>query len=322
MVTAIYDNHPQCRLLQGSLSNFRGLETRTSHLTEIAYRWCAVLCENDELVSRDKLLFLSLEIGFRHLNPSNRQIEAKLTHMPHHEQMANIVFGSSDGDVIADLLLAWTSRSSHHMQYQPINMYTERLIGLYNLRSFSSRLRRVVIRSVELIGHRGFLRVGVEQFVGLLNNLCVGIEDMDDKVRWAEYLLDTVQSCAEPQHLSHGYWEFLAEFAPSMQYEPQLGTHYSDVMNSLEEAEEWGKLECWLGVIWVVWPPEVQSVLTEEDLTRVTLALVCRRPNALRKLEQWAERWSAENGQGMRESFQRFHQNAQYVSWFYDHWVC
>ena len=107
-----------------------------------------------------------------------------------------------------------------------------------------------------------------------------------------------------------------------MRYEPQLGTHYSDVMNSLEEAEEWGKLECWLGGIWVVWPPEVQSVLTEEDLTRVTLALVCRRPNALRKLEQWAERWSAENSQGMRESFQRFHQNAQYVSWFYDHWVC
>ena len=99
--------------------------------------------------------------------------------------MANIVFGSSDGDVIADLLLAWASRSSHHMQYQPINVYTERLIGLYNLRPFSSRLRRVVIRSVELIGHRGFLRVGVEQFVGLLNNLCVGIEDMDDKVRWA-----------------------------------------------------------------------------------------------------------------------------------------
>ena len=75
-------------------------------------------------------------------------------------------------------------------------------------------------------------------------------------------------------------------------------------MESLERDQEWGKLERWMGIIWMVWPPETGST-TEEEVRRVTLSLFCQRPGAIQKLERWMERWSARSGKAVSESFRR-----------------
>ena len=75
-------------------------------------------------------------------------------------------------------------------------------------------------------------------------------------------------------------------------------------MESLEGDQEWGKLECWMGIVWMVWPPETGST-TEEDVLRVTLLLFCQRPGAIQKLERWMERWSGRSGKDVSESFRR-----------------
>ena len=58
-------------------------------------------------------------------------------------------------------------------------------------------------------------------------------------------------------------------------YSPQITT-------LLTEAQEWNKLECWVGVVWMAWPPGT----TEEDLDRSMVLLFRQRPGALQKLEQ------------------------------------
>ena len=80
-------------------------------------------------------------------------------------------------------------------------------------------------------------------------------------------------------------------------YSPQITT-------SLTEAQEWDKLECWMGTVWVAWPPEADGI-KEEDLSRTMLLLFRQRPGAAQKLEQWMERWSQQHGEDIPESFQQ-----------------
>jgi len=60
----------------------------------------------------------------------------------------------------------------------PDHACVERFVCLHNLVSFSSRLRGLVIRSIELVGYEGFEGVGIERLVELLNRLHVAVEDM------------------------------------------------------------------------------------------------------------------------------------------------
>jgi hypothetical protein len=111
---------------------------------------------------------------------SAKYIEAVLTHTEHHRGLVDVVFQSQESEVIADLLHAWTTESmSHDPAYTLLGFCAEHLVGLHDLVPFSPRLRRLVIRSVELIGYKGFEGVGVERFIGLLNHLHVTVEDMD-----------------------------------------------------------------------------------------------------------------------------------------------
>jgi len=165
------------------------------------------------------------------------------------------------------------------------------LIHFHNLQPFSSRLRQLVIRSIELIGYQGFEQVAVGEFVRLLNDVCVGVEDMDSKDRWGRLLMDTIQSSEGIQYLSYPYWKLLVEFAVS---EPQMlvdSTYNPSVITSLEDAKEWDKLECWMGVVWILWPPEDGETVVG-DLEHTMQLLSCQWPGAIQKLEQWMEQWS------------------------------
>ena len=260
----------------------------------------------------ENLLFTCLEIGFRHLDPQSPFIGARLSHTEHHRGLVDVVFKGQETEAIADLLHAWTTRDdSSEPAYALLDLCTGHLVGLHNLVPFSSRLRRLVIRSVELIGYGGFEGVEVERFIQLLNHLRVTVKDMDRNHVWTRLLLDILKSSEGAQQLSHWYWELLVELAilvspwlkGKIAYSPEITT-------SLVGAEEWSRLECWMGTVWLLWPPGADG-MTEEDLDRPMLLLFRHRPGAIQKLEGWMERWSKECGEDVPESFQRICEQAR-----------
>ena len=124
------------------------LETRPVCLTGIAYDWCSMIYKNRQSPGDwEGLLFVSLEIGFRHLDFQDPDIRVNLANIKHHPELVDVVFKSRESEVIADLLQAWTCCSAHAL----ISLCARPHVGLYNLVPFSSRLRRLVIRSIELI---------------------------------------------------------------------------------------------------------------------------------------------------------------------------
>ena len=164
-----------------TLSNLIRFENH--YLAGMAYEWCSLICENGQgLKDRE-----SLDIGFRRIDLAHQRVEGlRLDRTEHHRRLADVVLGSGDSEAIADLLHAWTLDGRC---YKPTRMllgtFTGHLVDLHNRVSFSSRLRRLVIRSVEVIGYKGFEGGGVERFIGLLDNLHFTVEDIDKKFKWA-----------------------------------------------------------------------------------------------------------------------------------------
>jgi hypothetical protein len=278
------------------LRDLAKLENRPKHLTKITYEWCSAICENRErLGDWESLLLVCLEIGFRHLSPQHRFTEVTLVHTEHHRWLIDVAFKSQESEVIADLLHAWTTGGrSHAPARESLSLCVGHLVGLHDLVPFSPRLWRLVIRSIEVIGYKGFEGVGVERLIGLLNHLHVTDEDVDNRMNWAELLLDTIQFSEGTQRLSHWYWEFLVELTSSGSLFLNLDlnlTRGMQTITSLTKAKEWGKLECWMGIIWMLWPQAWACGMTEEDLDRSTLLLFHQRPGAIQKLKQWVEQW-------------------------------
>ena len=304
IVPAICASRPQRKLLPYVLHDLIRWKNRPNCLTEMVYEWCSAVCENyPDLADGQDLLLLFLQIGFRHLNPQCDWIEARLVRTNHHQQMATVVFASGDSEAIGDLLQAWMPGDESHQLYTSLGMCTEPLVGLRRLRPFSLRLRQLVMRAVGLIGYREFEQAGVEGFVGLLNDLDVNVEDTIDRVKWTWLLLDTVQSSEGIRHLPYSYWELLVDLAFLGPWGLQYSAYDPRFMAHLESAEEWDKLRCWVGVVWMAWPPE-DNMLTEGDLKDAMLLLFRKQPDAIQKLEQWMEQRS-NRSQYTPESFQR-----------------
>ena len=346
------------------------LETRPMCLTEIAYDWCSVICENRRtLWDWEGLLLTSLEIGFRHLDIQDTRTAPTLTHTEHHPEMVDVVFGSQNSETveanecvsetilsavkelrsdkgerlqlymsspshvvihcpnketyailreprnvlfstetIADLLHAWTI--GYSLQVPP-DTCTERLICLHSLVPFSPRLRRLVIRSVELIGYEGFEGVEMERLVELLDDLHVTTEDTDDDSEWLWLLLEALRTSEGIERLSHWYWELLVELALFWS-QPLTNdfTYNPQVITFLTEAQEWTKLEFWMGTVCILWPLEADRI-TEGNLI---LPLFRQRPGAFEKLKQRMEQWSRVRRENIPESFQRVYKQAQEVA--------
>ena len=85
-------------------------------------------------------------------------------------------------------------------------------------------------------------------------------------------------------------------------YDPQITAF-------LAEAQEWRKLECWMAVVWMVWPPGAGGIT--EDLEHSMLLLFRQQPGVAQKLEQWMERWSQANREEIPDSFQRICERAR-----------
>jgi hypothetical protein len=94
------------------------------------------------------------------------------------------------------------------------------------------------------------------------------------------------------QHLSHWYWELLVDLTISLPWLLQDRPAYSPrITEFLTGAQEWSKLEYWIGIVWMLWPPGAGG-MTREDVEDSTRLLFRQRPGAIQKLEQWMERWS------------------------------
>ena len=281
------------------------LETRPMCLTEIAYDWCSVVYENHQrLWDWEGLLLTCLEIGFRHLDPQGLPA---LTHTEHHLEMIDIIFRSQNGNAIADLLHSWTIGYSLYIQRDTC---AERLVRLCNLMPFSSRLRRLAIRSIELVGYEGFAGAGIDRLVELLNHLHVAVEDMVWPYPWVRILMGILQTFEGTQLLSHWYWELLVELAILRPWLLDEVTYHPRIMAFLTEAQEWSKLECWIGTVGFSWPPEADGI-TEEDLSCSILSLFRQRPGAFQRFGQWMEQRSQFPGRDIPRSFQRTCKQAQ-----------
>ena len=282
---------PRRRFIPRALHDLTKLEVRPACLTVFAYDWCSGIYGNREnLEDWENLLLVCLELGFRHLDvlESGTPIPIKLTHTEHHRGLVDIVFRSRKSEAIADLLHAWTlGRRFSGPEEMLIDICTGRLVGLRDLVAFSPRLRQVVIRFVAIAGYEIFEGVAEELIESLDHNLTV--EEVSRNLGWAQLLLGVIRSSEETERLPDWYWELLVELAVSGQW---LGIGDIDVLKvakSLIDAEEWGKLENWIGIVWML---SKSADVTVEDLELPTLLLFRQRPGAAQRLGQWMEQGS------------------------------
>ena len=281
----------------------------------MAYKLCSMICENRQSCEGwEGLVLRSLEIGFRHFDsqrPHGRRIIDKLTHTEHHRELVEVVFKSKEGEAIADLLQAWTIRRTVGDDDRAdalLGICAGHLVDVHNLVPLSPRLRRLVIRSIAFIGYKGFEEVGVGRFVDLLSHLQIDVKDMDNRVGWMLVLLDTIKSPEGARDLSILTWELSAELATTTPFwsprlRERIPTYTPQVMALLLETREWNKLECWIGVVWMVWRPETDAAM--EDIEHAMISLFRQRPGAVQKLTQWMERWSEFPRNKVPEAFQR-----------------
>ena len=210
-------------------------------------------------------------------------------------------------DQLSEAVLSATNGTPTQRAFIPLMVCD--LVKLKN-HSSSSRSREFIIRFIELIHYEWFDQAGVERFVELLDYLHVTVEDMDDRSKWAKPLLGTIQAPEGAQRLSQPYWELLVEVAISFPRPLGDGPAYDPQITAfLAEAQEWRKLECWMAVVWMVWPPGAGEIT--EDLEHLVLLLFRQQPGVAQKLEQWMERWSEANYEEIPDSFQWIRERAR-----------
>ena len=265
----------------------------------MAYDWCSVICERcpdlEAVGGRGRtLLFLSLEIGFRHLDFRNRDVGFELTHTDHHRRMVDVVFKDGSDEIIADFLHAWTSRPlAFNDPHEALYTCAGHLLDLQRLQPLSPRLRHLLIFSIGLLNYWEFEPFGGEKLFELLDHLHVRVEETEYLDEWASFLLTIIRSPEGIRRLSYPYWELLVErtILGSKGLKFALYNKYAHIMESLEDAKEWDKLECWIGVIWMVWAYVASGDdVIAANIESATLSLFHRRPGVAQKIERWIER--------------------------------
>ena len=308
LLVANDDQPPHESILLYALRDLAQLEARPLRMAETAYEWCSAIHRNRESFEHwESLLLTCLEVGFRHLDPWQPSVDITLTQTEHHRELVDVVFRSRKSETIADLLQAWTlNRSFSGPEDALVDTCAKRLVALHDLAPFSPRLRRLVIRFVEIAGYLGFEGAGVEKLTELLDHLLVIVEDVDRKNKWVSLLLDVIRSSEGTQRLSHRYWDLLVELAILDPLCSEFGnTDGPAIAKSLIETQEWDKLECWIVIGWALSKRPDNGGMTEEDLERSMVLLFRQRPDAAQKLQQWMETWSQQHVARIPEPFER-----------------
>ena len=176
VLDVIPDVHYTGRLAR-LLDTFLAWEDRPLYLTPVAYQWCSAISENIKRFERNgirpgspppshdgsvglhlpergdsnpyvALLFTTLAVGFRQINPNNISSGIHLTHTRYHETMFECAFAGEDDDVIADVVSVWVVDP---LATTP-GSCTRHLVKLTEReRPFSPRLRRMIVCAIQ--GH-------------------------------------------------------------------------------------------------------------------------------------------------------------------------
>jgi len=226
------------------------------------------------------LLLRTLEVGFRLADISDRQLPLDLKHTSHHDQIFEAVFSSGDDEAIADAVGAWIVGESS----PPSSCAPYFAMRLTRATPLSPRLRRAGIRA--LVNNRS--TISIPDALYLLNCLHVDVDDVveTDYVwsLWSWLLMRVIRSPTGFESLSSHYWRLLGKLTSRAIFYDRLEPRDVEVIKSLDEVEDWEKLEAWMPIVWGlrVLDPMPESM---EDIRRVTLKLASQRPSALQKLE-------------------------------------
>ena len=231
------------------------------------------------------LLLAALEVAFRQTGPSRDQPALQLNHTPHHDQMFEAVFSSDDDEVIADAVCAWivgdcTPAGSIACYFAKRVEKTE---------PFSPRLRQVTIRAIYRIW-RSEVTTSALETVRLLHCLDVDVDDVDKKYGWLKLFVGVIRSPTGFESLSSYYWRLLGKLTSTTYMAGDFALRDMEVMRSLEEVEDWEKLEVWMASVWQSLPLSSTPPELIEDIEQVTLRLASRQPSALQRFEDLCER--------------------------------
>ena len=242
-----------------------------------------------------ELLLTILEIGFRLVAPDRHRPAFHLNHTSNHNWVFETAFSRSDDDALADAVSAWIAGGDRTRPGLCASYLAERVEGNY---SFSPRLRLMCIRLIECTGPGGFGVESASEVVRLLNCLDADVDDLGDPYRWSRLLIKTVCSTTEPGGLSSHYWRLLGKLVsrhgaifPSDDTDPVSSG--AEVMKSLEEVEDWEKLEVWMVIGWLS-----ETTESMEEIGRVTLKLLLERPSALPSFEVQCNTWLSGTSRG------------------------
>ena len=286
--------------IQGALYILTQLEERPRDLGEVAYGWCAMICRNRHRYQDwETLLLTSLEVGFRHVRQSGPRALPTSTGAEHQQEIFDAVLGSGNNEAVTDLICASLMTSWHGGLGLSIcaNYILDHRGGA------TGPLREIFVSCVWRVDSSSSVleKVGKGRFVELLNRLHISNTDLrcaSHYKAWTAILLETIRTAEEARRLDIQSWELLAELvtiwrSPSSTYNP-------DVSTFLVDGKEWDKLECWMSVVWMAWPPEPGNVVKElEDVMEL---LEKERPGAVRKR---MDRWSEQYRRDVPESFKQ-----------------
>lgn len=175
------------------------------------------------------------------------------------------------------------------------NVYKRYITDLHNNVAvpFSPRPLKAVMYSIKPVGYEGFEEVGTKKLIESLNHLLVGFKkgEMPPPYDWGIVLMETTQSSEDLRHLAIPSWELLMIFIPIYTWSGMKYTTH--VTSSLLDSQEWDKLERWIHIVWMIWPPDTDNIT--EGLKHAMESLILHQPNAVGELVKLVEEWSKEH---------------------------
>jgi len=233
------------------------------------------------------LLFITFEIGFCRDKPGRDQSVLRLDHTSHHKWVFETILSSDDDEVIADALCIWTVGDGNTPPGSCARYLVERV---ERAAPFSPRLRQASIRAIERTRHNE-LKVSGLDTIRWLNCLDVDVDDIVEEETWAELLVVAMRSPTGPESISSHYWHLVDKLVVASRLQLILAPRDTEIMRSLEKAEDWEKLGAWMVIVWsFLSESEIPTSESMEGIEQVTLRLLLRRPSALPTFEDlcWA----------------------------------
>jgi len=243
------------------------------------------------------LLSIALDIGFRLAAPSRDQPVLHSNRTPYHEWVFETAFSSRDDEFIVDAVSAWIMDRGRAPPGSFARYFTGRM---ERDTPFSPRLRQMGLRAIERI-HDSKLKMSELETVRLLNCLNVNVDEVEWDYGLVMVLIEVIRSPTGSENLSPHNWRLLDKLAVGVLFHRPLVSRDVEVMRMLEEAEDWEKLEVWMGIIWWFTPSDDgRGPGSTQDIEQATLNLLSRRPSALPRFKDLCDRIRASGRDALR----------------------